>query len=492
MKQNDSRTTEARRPIKRIPALLLCAAAINSSGCSSTSDESGDGQQGALSGGQPSSNSSTAVQSGPAGLNPAMAMPGAMGSASMGGTDTAGTGDVNGSANGANATGASGAGASGASGAGASGASGAEDSGASGVGASGAVASGSSNAGDSGTGDSGTGDSSAGASAPPGAGGSPGSEDSATSMDDPDSDDGAGGGANGDLGGEEAGPACPKPEGEICHEFLVNDNSRHQILYVNEFDPTSNWSQATQDTNGGNSPRQLEIVDNAMASQGKAVMVSVNSGYEEYDLVTHERLARVDLGGIGVRGAQRLPDGNTVLGIGDAALRVVSPDGSTVGTECNLPGTGDETLRILTRDADTGLIYYGRGLDIFAVNMDCEQQWTARFPDSGSKAYRVMAHPDGGAWATTGDPSTILLYDASGQVVSELGGRDAFPGIVDFFSGFDIAESGNIVVANWWGHLESPPQDGPHVIELNAANEMVWRWGTQAEATNVTNVLLIR
>jgi len=24
-------------------------------------------------------------------------------------------------------------------------------------------------------------------------------------------------------------PACPKPVGQICHEFIANDNSRNQI-----------------------------------------------------------------------------------------------------------------------------------------------------------------------------------------------------------------------------------------------------------------------
>ncbi len=346
----------------------------------------------------------------------------------------------------------------------------------------------------------------------PGAGGAPGAETTAgvagaSTVDEEGSggagrdeagdqgtsdDEGAGGGDGGNEEVEDTAPECPKPEGEICHEFFANDNSQHQILYVNEFDPSLNWTQPTQDTNGGNSPRQLELVDNPMATDGRAIMVSVESGYEEYDAVTHELLDRVDVGAISVRGAQRLPDGNTVLGIGDAALRVVDSSGATVGAECNLPGSGDSTLRILSRDAETGFIYYGRGLDVFAVNLNCEQQWTARFPDSGSKAYRVLARPDGGAWATTGDPSSVIEFDSAGRVVSEVGGKSMFPGLVDFFSGFDVAESGNIVVANWWGHITNPPQEGPHIVELNAANEMVWRWGTQTEATNITNVLLAR
>jgi hypothetical protein len=299
-------------------------------------------------------------------------------------------------------------------------------------------------------------------------------------------------GSGGDGGTGGAALICPKPQGEICHEFFANDNGRHQIIYVNEFDPTQSWTQRTQDTASGNSPRQLEVVDNPMATDGRAILVSVESGYEEYDLVTHALLARVDLGSISVRGAQRLPGGNTVLGIGDAVLRVVTPDGTTVGAECDLPGTGADTLRILSRDAASGEIYYGRGLDMFAVTQDCQQQWTARFGDTSSKAYRVLARPGGGAWGATGYPASVVEVDAAGQVVSEVGGKGLFPGVLDFSSGFELTTSGNIVVANWWGHVDPPPQEGPHLVELNPANQIVWRWGTQTEAAQITNVLILQ
>jgi hypothetical protein len=306
-------------------------------------------------------------------------------------------------------------------------------------------------------------------------------------------------GAEDSVGGSAAaggsggtGPACPKPEGEICHEFFANDNSLHEIIYVNEFDPSKNWTQRTQDTASGNSPRQLEVVENPMASDGRAILVSVESGYEEYDYVDHTLIGSVNLGAVSVRGAQRLPDGNTVLGLGDAKLRVVSPEGQTVGSECDLPGSGSDTLRVLTRDAESGDIYFGRGVEVFAVTLDCQEQWSATFPDASSKAYRVLARQGGGAWAATGYPATVVELDAQGQVVSEVGGLDSFPGVLDFSSGFDLALSGNIVIANWWGHVSPPPQQGPHVVELDSNNQIVWRWGTQAEATQITNVLLVR
>ncbi len=300
------------------------------------------------------------------------------------------------------------------------------------------------------------------------------------------------GGSSVGSGGADSGPSCPKPEGETCHEFFANDNTRHVVLYVNEFDPSLNWSQPTQNQSGGNSPRQLQLVENKDAKNGQAILVSVDDGYEEYDYLDHELLASVSLGPISVRGAHRLADGNTLIAHGDAHLRLVDPSGKTITDDCDLPGTGTENLRILSRDPQSGLIYYGRGMDIFAVSQDCEQKWTARFSEDPSKAYLVVPRPEGGAYATTGYPGSVVAIDEAGQVVAEWGGKDEHPNLFDFSSGFDLTESGNLVVASWWGHVQPPPQEGPHLVEFNAQNEVVWRWGTQAEATHITNVLVVR
>jgi hypothetical protein len=99
----------------------------------------------------------------------------------------------------------------------------------------------------------------------------------------------------GGTGGTEAsggtgntGPVCPKPEGEICHEFIANDNSRNVVNYVNEFTGAT-WT-APVGVAGVNSPRSIEIVDNPNAQSGKAVMVSTHYGYAEFDLVDGTKL----------------------------------------------------------------------------------------------------------------------------------------------------------------------------------------------------------
>ena len=58
-----------------------------------------------------------------------------------------------------------------------------------------------------------------------------------------------------------------------------------------------------------------------------------------------------------------------------------------------------------------------------------------------------------------------------------------------WFSGFQQLESGDVVIANWLGHgMEG---SGPHVVEFDTNNDLVWQWEDHTAATTVTNVLVI-
>jgi hypothetical protein len=221
-------------------------------------------------------------------------------------------------------------------------------------------------------------------------------------------------------------------------------------------------------------------------------MVSVNTGYQEFHPVTGVRLVNVVLAGTtGIRGAVRLADGNTVLGVGDNMLRVVTPTGTTV-RQCTLPGTGSDSLRVINRDPATGNFLLGRLLNLYIVNDQCQQQWTALLP-SGGKAYSVFPRPGGGVWATSGAPSTVIAYNQAGQIVSQVGGKDVHMGIgLDFFSGFEILPNGNLLAANWQGHVAAPAANTPHLVEFTPANQLVWQWGNQTVARQITNTLVLR
>ncbi len=300
-------------------------------------------------------------------------------------------------------------------------------------------------------------------------------------------------GAEGGSGGTGSNlPVCPKGANEICHEFIANDNAKNEIKYVNEFTSTNPgavvWSVPVG-VGTVNSPRSIEIVDNALAQGGKAILVSLNTGYGEFDLTDGKKLAEVK-GYTGVTGACRLPDGTTALGTNNT-MQIVSAGGAKV-RDFALPAGAD--LRSINRHPTTGNFWLSKTQLIFEVSDTGQVLWQANM-GAGTKGYAVWWREGGGAYGTTGDPSTVIEIDKDKQIVSQVGGKASqLPLKLDFFSGFVRLASGNYVVANWTGHLNDAVVDDtyPHVIELTPANKVIWKWGTQAEARQITNVYVLR
>lgn len=291
------------------------------------------------------------------------------------------------------------------------------------------------------------------------------------------------------TGGGATVPTCPKGEGK-CHEFIANDNGKNTVSYVNEF-TGAKWTTAVGST-GANSPRTIEIVDNSKAAGGKAVMVSVNTGYVEFDLSNGMKLLEVKAQNTtNVSGACRLKDGTTALGV-DSKISIVNASG-IVSSSFNLPA--GPNLRAINLDPATGHYWLSKTETVYELNAQGQQLWSASM-GPGTKGYAVWWRAGGGAYATTGEPATIVEIDANKQIVSTVGGRDnpAFDAYkLDFFSGFVRLKNGNYVVANWLGHLgASAPKDAPMVIELKpngASGEVVWTWGSvNAGQQTITNV----
>lgn len=293
------------------------------------------------------------------------------------------------------------------------------------------------------------------------------------------------------------GPACPKPAGQICHEFFANDNARHQINYVNEFTSTKpggiEWSTVVTGTDA-NAPRTIEIVDNPKASKGKALLVSISKGYAEVDMATGAKLVEVSTQLTSVTGACRMPDGTTALGTDTNPAKIVIVNASGAQSRSfNLP-TG-ANLRAINRDPATGHFWLSRTETVYELNDQGQILWQASM-GAGTKGYAVWWRAGGGAYATTGEPHTVLEIDGSGKILTKIGDDASFASLkLDFFSGFVRRPNGNYIIANWLGHQGTPEQTAPEVIEFQpdgGAGKAIWTWGNQTLARQITNVFVIR
>jgi hypothetical protein len=319
-------------------------------------------------------------------------------------------------------------------------------------------------------------------------GGSPGTGGATSGSDGAGLEAGAGGSAGTDeTGGDPfAGDAgdplplpCPKPAGEICHEFLASDNGHNVVVYVNEFDPTRNWTSGKVGS-GANSPRTIEVVESAAAKRGKAVLVSTNTGYMELDLVDGKSLHTI-VGFSNVSGACRLPGGETLLAL-VSKFTFVNAAGQELKT-ISPPGSDGGGLRSIRRNPADKHIWYSSGTTIYETTEAGVELWNLRTP-----ANVPLWREGGGAYGSTDDH--LVEVDATGNVLGEIGGRDKFHDL-DFVSGFERLTNGHFVITNWLGHL-TPAPDSPQVLELTPANELAWKWGNQTVARQLTWVHVIR
>jgi hypothetical protein len=220
-------------------------------------------------------------------------------------------------------------------------------------------------------------------------------------------------------------------------------------------------------------------------------MVSVNSGYEEYDLVTHALLDRVNMGNLSVRGAGAPARRQHGAGVGEQKLRIVTPSGHDRRHRMYPTGTGTDTLPSAQPRSGDGYFYFGRGLDMFAVTSSCQQQWTAKFANTASKAYDVAPRAGGGAWATTGDPSTVVEVNTAGQILSQVGGENVHTGLLDLLLGFRSRRRehhrGQLVGTR---RHASSRWTAPRRIQ--SGERVGLALGHQTEALQITNALFVR
>ncbi|MGO8750479.1 MAG: PQQ-binding-like beta-propeller repeat protein [Thermoguttaceae bacterium] len=261
------------------------------------------------------------------------------------------------------------------------------------------------------------------------------------------------------------------------HRLLAIDNHWNRLLYLDECRPGKSWTIAIP---GGS--RDLQLV-----GDGK-VLVSHGNGAAEYDLATGRRLKWIVERYSQINTARRLANGNTLLGADTAAgvvLYELNRDGKQIDRR-QLKGLKD--LRLL-RPVENGNLLMTVSGPCRAIEVDREGKivWQAPLSDKGYKAVRLA---NGNTMASTGGTATVVEFDRSGRAVFTAGGKKAHPSLgLDWFSGFDLLPNGNIVVANWLGHGKFG--QGPHLVEFDRNNRLVWKWEDHRQAAAITNVLVV-
>jgi hypothetical protein len=286
--------------------------------------------------------------------------------------------------------------------------------------------------------------------------------------------------------------------GSLKHVLYLVDNGFNKLLFLNQKDPSKNW---TVPIPAGS--RDLQLVAN------NKILVSHGNGAAEYDRTTGAKGWSVSTYS-GVSTAQRLANGNTLLGWSTAAsgstpAKVMLSEINSAGTQVSRVTINNVTTFRLARRLSNGNTLITGDLNndlkfkVFEVNSTGAIVWQQLL--YGGKGYVANRLPNGNTQATMGpvgnlyqpgrDDNKVLQLSPTGAIVKFWGGMANHPTAeLRKFSGYSVVPSnGNIVVANWLG--DGNVGTGPHAVEFDADNNLVWSWKNFSAANTVTNLLVI-
>jgi hypothetical protein len=286
--------------------------------------------------------------------------------------------------------------------------------------------------------------------------------------------------------------------GTTRHILYMVDNGFNKLLFMNQKDPSKNWKVSIP---AGS--RDLQLVAN------NKILVSHGNGAAEYDRTTGVKGWSISTYS-GVSTAQRLANGNTLLGwsvpaSGSTPARVILSEVTSAGREVSrVPINNITTFRLARRLSNGNTLITGdRNNDlkfkVFEVNAMGAIVWQQLL--YGGKGYVANRVSNGDTRATMGpvgnlyqpgkDDNKLLQLSPTGAIVKFWGGMANHPNAeLRKFSGYSVVPAnGNILIANWLG--DGNVGTGPHAVEFDANNKLVWSWKDYTTAQTVTNVLVI-
>ncbi|MDR1484361.1 MAG: aryl-sulfate sulfotransferase [Planctomycetaceae bacterium] len=271
----------------------------------------------------------------------------------------------------------------------------------------------------------------------------------------------------------------------IKHKFLLLDESRKQILFVDQFEPKNDWVIKLSD--GGVWDLQL------IGGHRLLVALTDKGGFREYDLRTREVVREVaDAKYKQTMTAIRFPDGKTLLGCNKSRayqFYLLDAEGKLIN---ELPAENKKKSIRVARRTSRGTILFGCN-DDWVNEIDLTGKVLREFKVPGARhIYHVFEKPDGNLLVSGGYGCFVAEYDKDNKEVRKWGGLPAPEGLTFiFFSKIQILKNGNLVVATWTGHGAKDSNKGIQLVEFDGKGKVVWTWHNPKLAGSINNVIIL-
>ena len=271
----------------------------------------------------------------------------------------------------------------------------------------------------------------------------------------------------------------------IQHRFLTGDFWLGQIHYVDQTNPSMNWSMPW-----GGGTRDLQLIGNNL------LMVSCNDGYQVYDLVSRTRVTEFHNRLLnGTTTARRRADGSTWIGANQGTNICIFALNTTNGIIRSITLGHLKALRMMRFTADnTLMLSENDGATEISIMPDVPeaQRIVRRFQLPRSRnAYMALKAADGTCWVAGGYAQGLFQYKPDGTLLREFKAAQPEGFSNWFYAGFQMLKNGHIVQANWTGHGAKDFKEGWKLIEFDADGKVVWHWHVPKEQAGTINGILV-
>lgn len=270
---------------------------------------------------------------------------------------------------------------------------------------------------------------------------------------------------------------------EIKHRFIVSDFMHSSLHYVDQRDPSKNWTL-----------KLPEIAFDLQLVGGNRLLVNRAKGYDVYDLGTRERVESFQSEAVKdtVRSVRRLADGRTLLSTQTGPVYAFDAEKKWVATY-EVP-QAIKYVRLM-RVTPKGTLLLAAEDGAYEISMEkgveAEKLLVRKFAlPRPRNAYMALVAPDGKLLLSGGYSKGLFTFDSEGKLLKDTVLQQPEGLNNYFYAGFQILKNGHLVMANWTGHSEKDFKPGWKVVELDAEHRVVWTWN-EAYGGTVNQLLVL-
>ena len=270
----------------------------------------------------------------------------------------------------------------------------------------------------------------------------------------------------------------------IKHVFLVMDEGRHQIHYVDQNNPKNDWT-LTHKGRGWD----MQLLD------ANRLAANTPSGWVIYDMKTRTLLAEhTDKALTGVVSMRWTTDGVKYLLANTKGITLYKLDkANTLVASMNYPKL--KTARYVRVGPDGNPIFASSDGITEVSKTDLSIVRRIRIPGGkDAKAFQGGKTARGNYLMGAGFAGAFYELAPDGKVVKTFTQikADMPEGMVNrFYSGFTLLKNGHVICAHWAGHGATAAKNAYQLLQFDQDGKLVWYWHDPQRASGALQAIII-